>query len=265
MTNTALPIPRVNSPFGTLLAQIRAGLLAILRSPSALIPTLLFPNMFWLFFGLPNARVTQSGFNVGAYILASFAVYSIIQTVMFNLGISIANERSSGWYRYTRTTPVRVWTTFTAKLIVILLIGLLALLILMVFASVTANIRLSAGAWVSLVARVLIGALPFAGLAVFIGYLSRDATVASPLINLIFFPMSFASGLFVPLDGLPKIVQDIAPFLPAYHSGELARVAVGVPSAAGEATHLVWIFGYTLVFLALAVWAYKRDEGANYR
>ncbi len=257
---------RTVSPLSTLTAQIKAELLTLLRNPSSLVPTLLFPIMFWVFFGLPNARQTsQSGFNIGAYILASFAMYSIIQTVLFNLGIFIAIERSTGWYKFQRTTPVRIWVLFAAKLVTVLILGLIALALLLTVGAITGGVSLSLGAWVSLVGRVLLGVLPFAALAVFIGYMARGAQTASPIINLVFFPMAFGSGLFIPLDNLPKIVRDIAPFLPAYHGGQLARVAVGVPSAQPELTHVLALLGFTVLFLALAVWAYRRDEGANYR
>lgn len=265
-TATLKNTPRAVSPLSTLGAQTKAELLAMFRNPSSLIPTVLFPIMFWVFFGLPNARETSSsGFSVGAYILGSYAMYSMIQTVLFNLGIFIASERSTGWYRFQRTTPVRVWVMFGAKLIATLLLALIALTALLVVGALTGDISLPVMAWASLVARVMFGVLPFAALAVFIGYLSRGPNTASPLINLIFFPMAFGSGLFIPINNLPKIVQDIAPFLPAYHGGMLARVAVGVPSASSEWIHVLWLLGFTAVFLALAVWAYRRDEGTNYR
>ena len=104
-TATLKNTPRAVSPLSTLGAQTKAELLAMFRNPSSLIPTVLFPIMFWVFFGLPNARETSSsGFSVGAYILGSYAMYSMIQTVLFNLGIFIASERSTGWYRFQRTT-----------------------------------------------------------------------------------------------------------------------------------------------------------------
>ena len=265
-TATLNDSPRAVSPLSILFSQTRAELTAVLRSPGAVIPTLLFPIMFWLFFGLPNAKETSSsGFNVGTYILGSFAMYSMIQTVLFNLAINISSELATGWYRYQRTTPLRVWVMFGAKLLSTLSLALLALVILLVVGSVTGGVNLPALSWLSLVARVLLGVLPFAALAVFIGYVARGPNVASPIINLIFFPMAFASGLFIPLSGLPKIVQDIAPFLPAYHGGMLARVAVGVPSASSEWVHVACLLGFTALFLILAVRAYKRDEGANYR
>ena len=255
-----------NSPFSSLAAQTRAELVAQFRSLGLIIPTLMFPVMFWVFFGLPNAqKTTADGHSVGAYMMASFAMYSVIQTMMFSLGINIAIERFTGWYKYQRTTPLRLWVMFVAKLLATIVVALLALALLLVIGAWTGVVHLPALTWASLVARVLFGALPLAALGVFIGYVATGPSTASPILNLIFFPMAFASGLFIPIDTMPAIVQQIAPFLPAYHGGMLARVAVGVPSASPEWVHVVWLLGFTAVFLALAVWAYQRDEGANYR
>ena len=238
----------------------------MVRYPALIVPTLLFPVMFWLFFGLPNAhQTTADGHSVGAYILGSYAMYSVIQTMMFSLGFSIAIERFTGWYRYQRTTPLRVWVMFVAKLLANLLVALFALTLLLLIGAWSGGVHLPASAWASLVARVLLGGLPLAALGVFVGYMASGPSTASPILNLIFFPMAFASGLFIPIDSLPKIVQRVAPFLPSYHGGMLARVAVGVPSASAQWVHVVWLLGFTAVFLALAVWAYRRDQGANYR
>jgi ABC-2 type transport system permease protein len=266
MTNTINPSHSRSNAITSLVANIRVEFFAMLRNPASLVPTLLFPVMFWFFFGLPNAnQKSESGFNIGAYILASFATYSIIQTVLFNLGIFIAIERSSGWYRFLRTTPFRVWVLFSAKMIGVLGLGLIALTLLLTVGAFSAGIQLPFGTWLEIIGRALIAMLPFAALAVAIGYLASGPGSASPIINLIFFPMSFGSGLFIPLDGLPKIVQDIAPFLPAYHAGEFVRRAIGAGQRSSDLENLLWLAGFTVAFLALAVWAYKRDEGTNYR
>ena len=237
----------------------------MVRNPALMVPTLLFPIMFWVFFGLPNAHViTADGYSDGTYMLGSFAMYSVIQTILFSLGFAIATERFTGWYRYQRTTPLRLWTMFGAKLLANLLVALLALGLLLLIGAWTGGVHLPLSAWASLVARVLFGALPMAALGVFIGCMATGPSTASPILNLIFFPMAFASGLFIPINTMPQIVQQIAPFLPTYHGGMLARVAVGVPSASPEWVHVVWLLGFTVVFLAMAVWAYRRDEGANY-
>ena len=37
------------------------------------------------------------------------------------------------------------------------------------------------------------------------------------VINLIYLPISFASGLWIPLRALPDLVKQVAPWLPPYH------------------------------------------------
>jgi ABC-2 type transport system permease protein len=108
----------------------------------------------------------------------------------------------------------------------VLILGLIALTLLLTIGALSAGIQLPTTTWLEIVGRALIAMLPFTALAVAIGYLAKGPQSASPIINLIFFPMAFGSGLFIPLDGLPKVVQDIAPFLPAYHAGEFVRRAI---------------------------------------
>ena len=253
-----------NSSLGAFTYLLYTEMIAVLRSPSALVPTFIFPIMFWTFFGIPNAGREINGFSVGAYLLCSFAAYSAIQTVFFNIGIGIASERAQGFYKLVRVTPMKVWQVLGAKMLATLGLAAVALILLLVYGKFSINLDQPLNIWLEMLIRALIGMLPFAALGAFIGYVSKGAQTASPIINLVFFPMAFGSGLFIPLETLPKIMQEIAPYLPSYHSGAFARAAVGI-NRESSLEHLIWILGYTVVFVALAVWAYKRDEGTNYR
>ena len=253
-----------NSSLRAFTYLLYSEIIAVLRSPAALVPTFIFPIMFWTFFGIPNAAREINGFSVGAYLLCSFAAYSAIQTVFFNIGIAIASERAQGFYKLVRVTPMQVWQVLGAKMLATLALAAVALILLLVYGKFSINLDQPLNIWLEILIRALIGMLPFAALGAFIGYVSKGAQTASPIINLVFFPMAFGSGLFVPLETLPKIMQDIAPYLPSYHSGAFARTAVGI-NRQDSLEHLIWILGYTVVFVVLAIWAYKRDEGTNYR
>ena len=61
------------------------------------------------------------------------------------------------------------------------------------------------------------------------------------------------------MNQLPGFVQKIAPYLPSYHYGQLAWSAVGA-RAEPLAVSLAWLAGYTVVFLAIAMRAYRREE-----
>ena len=128
---------------------------------------------------------------------------------------------------------------------------------LIAYGVVVGGVREDLGVWATVVVRLLAGSLPFVGLGLAIGYLAGNAAAA--VANLIYLPLSFASGLFIPFSQLPSFVQPVAPYLPTYHYGQLAWSAIGAPSEP-VATSLVWLAAYAVLFLALAVRAYRREE-----
>ena len=60
-----------------------------------------------------------------------------------------------------------------------------------------------------------------------------------------------------------RLGKAIAPFLPTYHYAQLAWSALGAGSET-LGTSLLWLAGYTALFLTLAVRAYRREERAKF-
>jgi ABC-2 type transport system permease protein len=116
--------------------------------------------------------------------------------------------------------------------------------------------------WLDMIARLLVGSVPFIALGFAIGY-TCGPNVAPAAANLIYLPLSFASGLFLPLSQLPGFVRVVAPYLPAYHYGQLAWSAVGAATERMPVA-LAWLAGYTVVFLAIAFRAYRREESRKF-
>ena len=75
--------------------------------------------------------------------------------------------------------------------------------------------------------------------------------------------MSFASGLWIPIEGLPKFVQTIAPALPPYHLNRLALGILGFDQSSAW-LHIIVLAGFATAFLLLAGWLYRRDEGITF-
>jgi ABC-2 type transport system permease protein len=101
-----------------------------------------------------------------------------------------------------------------------------------------------------------------------LGFWTR-ARAATTIGNLIFLPLSFASGFFFPLAQLPQFLRDLAPFLPTYHYGQLVWATVGTPadvetyvgtSPEGTWVHVAWLVGTFVAFGVLASWGYRRDR-----
>lgn len=250
-------------PGSALLYLIRCEILKLIRVPMFAIPTFVFPIMFFAMFGLPNLNNTIGGINAGAYMMASYGAYSVMSVAIFSFGAAIAAERGLGWNKLLRATPLRPMTTFTSKVAMALLFGAGSLAALFAFGAAVARVRLPLAQWLELGGLTVLGMIPFVALGLFIGYLAGPNS-APAVANLIFLPLSFASGFFLPLEFLPDVMQKVAPYLPAYHTGQLGWGALGAGDGEGLAYHLLWLAGYTALFLALAVVAYWRDEGKNF-
>jgi ABC-2 type transport system permease protein len=242
-----------------LLAQTRSELVTRWRVPAFSVTSLALPILFYTFFALPFARQTfPNGVSVGAYLLASFAAYAVGSVMVYGFGINVAIERAQKVDVLMRATPVPPGVVITAKVIGALVFSLFSVILLILYGVVVAGVRQDLSVWVDVTARLLVGSLPFVTLGFAIGY-GSGPNAAPALANIIYLPLSFASGLFMPVSQLPGFVQRMAPYLPSYHYGQLAWSAVGAPTEP-IGVSLAWLAGYTALFLAIAVRAYRREE-----
>lgn len=252
------------APFGGMVAQqTRGEFLKLWRSPIFSIFSLAMPVMFYVFFGLQNAQRVEHGVNLGAYVLASLAAYAVANVMLYSFGIGVAIDRGRKFDVLMRATALQPVATMIAKLLTGVAFALLALLVLFTFAAVVGGQRMETGQWVTLSWRLLLGAIPFLALGFAIGY-SVSPNAAPAVVNLIALPMYFGSGLFIPLDQLPSFIRGLAPYLPAYHYGQIVWDAVGKPPDNPLWQSAGWLVGYTLLFAAIAVRAYRADESKKF-
>jgi ABC-2 type transport system permease protein len=233
-------------------------LLGLWRIPAFTISGLVLPVMLFAFFGLPNVGRRLDGVDAGGYLLASFGAYAVGSMMVFNFGIGVANDRAAKLDLLYRATPLPPLVYMAAKLVTAVVFALLALLLLFGFGVLAGGIRLEVAAWAQIISRLLVGSVPFAALGFAIGY-TAGPSAASGVASLIYLPLSFASGLFMPLAAMPEVVQRAAPYLPTYHYGQLAWGAVGAPSEP-LAVSALWLAGYAALFLAIAARGYYAEE-----
>jgi ABC-2 type transport system permease protein len=242
-----------------LLAQTRAELRVRCRLTAFSVTSLALPVVLFAFFGLPiAARPGPRGLAAGVLLLISFAAYAVGQVMVFGFGIGVAVERGQKVDLLMRATPLSPGVLLTAKLIVGVLFALLSVVVLFAFGAVAGGIRLDPELAASVVARLLVGSLPLIALGFAIGYLAGP-NAAPAVANLVYLPLVFASGIFLPLDQLPLAVQQVAPYLPTYHYVQLAWNAVGA-GREPVGRSVAWLAGYSVVFAWLAVRAYRRES-----
>ncbi|HEX3509280.1 MAG TPA: ABC transporter permease [Candidatus Dormibacteraeota bacterium] len=247
-----------------LVRQTGAEFLKLWRVPAFSITSLFLPVMFYAFIGIGQSKQQIfPGVSFGAYFLASMAVYAVANVMIFSFGISVATERGQKMDVLMRATPMPPWLYLLSKCITALVFAAMTLVVLFPFAYFAGSVRLEPSEWVTLAYRVLLGSIPFIALGFAIGYLSGPNSAVA-VINLIYLPTAFASGLFFPKQLLPQFIQNIAPYLPLHFFGQLGWDAIGAPTDGSVTTDWIYLTVYGVLFIALALWAYRREEGRKF-
>jgi ABC-2 type transport system permease protein len=243
--------------------EAKYELLKTIRIPAFVVPMIAFPTLFYIFFGVLFGKgIGPGGVTVAAYMIATYGTFGVIGASLWGLGAGVATERGQGWLQVKRTTPMPLSAYFGAKIAVALLFSTAIVLLLFFLALTLGHVHLALTVWPKLLAVTVAGSLPFCALGLVIGYFAGPNS-APPIVNLVYLPMGFLSGQWIPIDFLPKAIQKIALFLPAYHHSQLALGVLGA-GRGSTLTHVAALASYSVLFLVLAAIGYRRDEGKMY-
>ncbi len=234
----------------------RAMTLELARHPAYLVPTLVFPAVFFLFFVVPGA----GGYSTVK--MATFAGFAAIGVAFFQFGVGIAVERASPWERYLRTLPLGVGVRLGARVLSAAIFAAAAAAALVLTAVATTGASLPAGRWLELACVLILGTAPFALLGIALGYWAPERG-ALPIANLLYLGLSYAGGLWIRPQDLPAGVAAVSPYLPTRALADVLTATVsGNPFSPRPWAVLI---AFAALFAATAVWGYRRDEGRHFR
>jgi ABC-2 type transport system permease protein len=237
-------------------AHARAEVMELLRYPSFSVPSLLFPGLLFLFFGVPTEGSDES------ILMVSYAAFGVLAVALFQFGVGIASERASPWQVYLRTLPVSPGARFAARLLAAAVFALASTVVVVAVALAFTSAHLGAGQWLRVGVALAYGTVPFGLLGLAIGYWLTPKG-ALPVANLLFLSLAFLGGLWTGANHLPSAVERVSPVLPTRQWGEI------VWAPALDRSWELWPFlalaAYSAAFAALASWGYRRDEGQRFR
>jgi ABC-2 type transport system permease protein len=240
--------------------EIRFEFIKSLRTPAFAVPTLFFPIMFYMLFGIFLGSM-RGNTGQAIYTLASYGVFGAMGPGLFGFGVSLAIEREAGLLTLKQALPQPPGAYLLARAAMAMVFVATISVMLMLVAVFVGHVELTISQAIRLLAIDVLGSLPFCAMGMWVGSLVSGQ--ASPaIVNLIFLPMAFLSGALMPLNFMPKLVIDIAPVWPAYHLAQMALGTVGAPSSGTTMGHVAVLAGVTLVFFLLAM---RRMHGSGFR
>ena len=241
-----------------MLTYLKTEILRVLRNRRYLLFALAVPVGAYLLFGKALGHGgTVRGIGGTTFFMVSMAAYSGMLAVVFMGGARLAAERTRGWTRLLRVTPLPAWGYLATKLAAALVLALPAILLVAVTAAIAGPVRLGVGAWTQMVLLMWVGTLPFAAFGILVGYL-LDTDTAQPVTVVTSMALALLGGLWMPTASMPDTMREVAHLLPSYHLADLGWRAVA--GQAPIATDGLVLAAYSLVFASLAAWRYRRAE-----
>jgi ABC-2 type transport system permease protein len=264
----ALSRPQIQrSPSHTAMIYLKEAkyeFLKNLRLRMYTVSVLSFPIMFYVLFGLVlNGHQAIAGTSVPAYMIATYGTFGVMGASLFGTAAGLASDRGLGWLQVKRASPMPPFAYFTAKVATAMIFSALIVLALFLLGYAFGGVRMPIGQFALLLGTLVAGSLPFSAMGLALGYFTGPNS-APATINVIYLPMSFCSGLWVPFMFLPKIVQQFAVVMPPYHLAQLAVGIVGGGRHEPNVGHWEMLAAFTMICLGVARIGFQRDKGKLY-
>ncbi len=230
----------------------------MMRTLGFSIPALLFPVMFYVFFGI----IFTMSANMPTYLMVTYAVFGIMGPGLFSFGVGIAVERGQGWFDIKEASPMPVSAYIVSRIVLTMIFSLLIIMLLYFTGAVFADVQLLHSQWILIAVILIMGSLPFCAIGMTIG-LHLKANSAPAVVNLIYLPMAFLSGLWIPIQMFPSYLQGVSQFLPPYHLAQICLKVIHMDAGEKLWIHISVLMAYLIIFTILATMAYnKKDKNA---
>ncbi|MGI9098855.1 MAG: ABC transporter permease [Solirubrobacteraceae bacterium] len=232
-----------------------------LRRPTYIVFSFVQPVIFVLLFRYVFGGAIDTG-NV-AYV--DFLMPGIIvQTAVFGAlitGLGLTEDIKAGVVDRFRSLPIARSAVLIGRTAADMVMNVLTLIV-MVLIGVAVGFRPSAPFYdLALAFALVLGfSYVFSWISAFIGLSVRDPETAQSAGFIWVFPLTFASSAFVPTSSMPGVVQAFAEINPVTLTVDAARaLTIGHADALAPALGaLAWLAGLLLVFVPLAVRAFRR-------
>jgi ABC-2 type transport system permease protein len=233
---------------------LRYELLRTVRNHRFLIFSLAFPLI--LFFSIAGAHrnISIDGIGFPLYYMSGMAAWGSM-TAVISSGARIAQERSIGWTRQIRITPLKTSDYFIAKVVSGYLMALFSIIALSLAGSIL-GVRLSAVEWLTLLGLLLVGLIPFAVLGILFGHLIPIDSLG-PALGGVTSLLALLGGAFGPLV-TTGVLFTVIKYLPSYWLVQAGKSALGggnVWPAQAWIVLAVW----SIVLARVAARVYRRD------
>jgi len=236
----------------------------LIRSRSKLVGSLINPIIWMVFFGLgwsnvfnfPMAKAIFGGVDYMAFLVPGIVVMTIF-TTSFMGGINIIWDKQFGFLKELLVAPANRKLSILGRTIGDALVATIQSLIVILLALALVEINV---AMIPLALAIgFITALIFSSLGAMLSLKINNMEGFVMIMNILMFPLLFASGIFYPYKTMPNWMKAMAKAIPLTYSIDLIRhFLVGTPLIFNIFTDLMALFVFLIINIVLVMILFER-------
>jgi ABC-2 type transport system permease protein len=232
--------------------QFRFDMLCFGRNTQSVFFTILMPVLFLVIlasiFRDATVKVPGGTMKESVYYVPGLIAYGLIAAAFSNLATSVVRNRESGIYKRRRATPLPASAVIAARAAVAVLTALAITVVMLVIGWAAYGASIPGSTAPAFVLDIIVGAAVFCCLGFAVASLIGNVDAAQPVVLAIVLPLSFISGIFIPMSELPSWLAYIGYVFPV-HPLVAALLAAYNPYTTGSG--LNW--GYLAILAAWGV------------
>ena len=243
--------------------MIRRSSTHIVRNTDQLLGTFFQPIMFLVLFaavfGGAVALALPQGVNYLEFLLAGI----IVQTVAFGsttTAVAVTNDMQRGIVDRFRSLPMSNLAVLNGHVVSDVFRNAISTIV-MILTGLLLGFRSNASFvdWLAIAGLLLLFTLAFSWLAAIVGVIAKSVEGVQWLTFVFIFPLTFASGAFVPAGSLVEWLRPFAENQPITHYVEAVRsLMIGTPMGEHGWLAVLWGLGTLAVAMPVAAWLFKR-------
>jgi ABC-2 type transport system permease protein len=230
------------------------------REPMILFWALLFPVGLLIVLGSSVSNKPKAAFGGLSFIVVYTPVLMTFTLTLLSLSAmpaTLASYRDKGYLKRLSTTPVGAMRLLAAQLALVVGLSISVVVLIMLVSHFAYNVPLphEVGGFIL---AILLTMTAMASLGLLIASLASSQRVAGAIGGILFFPLMFFAGLWVPQQSMGPALRTISQYTP---------LGAAVPSITNSdfgnwpgTTHLIVLAAYTLVLSRIAIRFFRWDR-----
>lgn len=230
------------------------------REPMVLFWALLFPVGLLLVLGSSTSNKPKASLGGLSFIVVYTPVlmtFTLTLLALSAMPATLASYRDKGYLKRLSTTPVGAPRLLAAQLALVTGLSISVVVLIMLVSHFAFNVPLPSQV-IGFILSILLTMTAMASLGLMIASLASSQRVAGAIGGILFFPLMFFAGLWVPQQQMGATLRAISQYTP---------LGAAVPSIINSdfgrwpgTTHLLVLAGYTVIMLRIAIRFFRWDR-----